>query len=133
MSELSHPWSRTAGLLLAALAVFLLDSQSSSWLHALVLPLVLAFAAWLMTRSAMAVAFATFALAAINTDLAATSWIPRIAYPVIATAALAVCLGIVTQRFRERIAATHEQRWAQRQQRVSEDTKQHQENTRVEP
>ncbi len=133
MNELSHPWSRASGLLLGAFTVFLLDSQSSSWVHALVLPLVLAFAAWLVTRSAMAVAFATFALAAINADLASTSWIPRLAYPVIATAAFAVCLGIVTHRFRERVAATHEQRWAERQQRVSRDTRPRQEDTRPEP
>ena len=130
MSELTHPWSRISGLLLGAMAIFLLDSQSSNWLHALFIPLVLAFAAWLMTRSVMAVAFATMALAAINADLAATSWIPRIAYPAIAIGALAVCLGILTQRFRERIAATHDQRWAQRQQRLRGDSKQNNQDTK---
>ena len=84
MSELTHPWSRISGLLLGALAIFLLDSQSSNWLHALFIPLVLYLAAWLMTRSVMAVAFATIALATINADLAATSRNPRIANPAIA-------------------------------------------------
>ena len=121
MNELSHPWSRAAGVVLTAAVVFVLDTQSASVLHALILPLLLALAAWLMTRSAMAVAFATFTLAAISTRLDAPSWIPSIAYPGIALVALAACLFIIAQRFRERIAATHEERWAQRRRRVQAD------------
>jgi membrane protein implicated in regulation of membrane protease activity len=117
VNGLSHPWSRGAGVLLTALVVFFWESRSPAPLHSLILPLLLAGAAWLMTRSVMAVAFATFTLAAINTELAADHWIPSLAYPTIAFSALLICVRILAQRFRERIAATHEQRWAQRRRR----------------
>ena len=117
MNGLSHPWSRAAGVVVAAVIVFYLDTQSVSALHRLVLPLGLAVAAWLMTRSLMAVAFATFTMAAISTRWSAASWIPSVAYPSIAAIALVVCFVIISRRFRERIAATHEQRWAQRRER----------------
>lgn len=117
MNSLSHPWSRAAGVLVAALIVFFLDTQSVSVLHRLVLPLGLAVAAWLMTRSLMAVAFATFTMAAISTRFSADSWMPSIAYPSIACLSLLVCAVIIIRRFRERIADTHEQRWAQRRAR----------------
>lgn len=117
MTGLSHPWSRAAGVAAAAVIVFFLDTQSVSALHRLILPLGLAVSAWLMTRSLMAVAFATFTMAAISTRWSAASWIPSIAYPGIAAVALTVCLIIITRRFRERIAATHEERWSQRRAR----------------
>lgn len=117
MNDLSHPWSRSVGVVIGAVIVFFLDTQSVSALHRLVLPLGLAVAAWLMTRSLMAVAFATFTMAAISTRWSAASWIPSIAYPGIAAIALMICVALIGQRFRERIAATHEQRWAQRRAR----------------
>jgi len=118
MNGLSHPWSRLAGVLLAAVILFVLDTESTAVLHALLLPLALTVAGWLMTRSLMAVAFATFTMAAISTRFGAASWIPAIAYPAIAGVALLVCLHIITQRFRQRIAETHEQRWAHRRART---------------
>ncbi len=120
MNTLSHPWSRALGVVAAAMIVFFLDTQSISALHRLILPLGLAVAAWLMTRSLMAVAFATFTMAAISTRWSAESWIPSIAYPTVAAIALLVCLTVITQRFRERIAQTHEERWARRRQQTDQ-------------
>lgn len=116
MAELDHPWQRVSGIVLAAVIVFVLDTTDASQLHRLWLPLALALAAYLMTRSLMAVAFATCALAAINTELEAADWIAARAYPGIALLSLLLCGGIVTQRFRQRIVDTHEARWAQRRQ-----------------
>jgi len=117
MNELSHPWQRLAGVAITAMVAFFLDATSTTVIHSLVLPLTLAFSAWLMTRSLMAVSFAVFTLAAINTQLQAISWIPSLAYPSIAVIALIVCMAIVGRRFRDRIEETHQARWAQRQQR----------------
>lgn len=114
VNELSHPWSRLSGVVLAAVIVFVLDTTVKSAWHQLWLPLGLAAAAYLMTRTPMAVAFAVFALAAANTDLAVNHWIPSIAYPGISAASLAVCGWIGINRFRRHIAATHDARWAER-------------------
>ena len=54
MTDLSHPLSRSLGVLMTALIIYFFDTQSNSVLHALVLPLSLAVAAWLMSRSLMA-------------------------------------------------------------------------------
>ena len=114
MNELSHPWSRLSGVLLAAVIVFVLDTTVKSAWHQLWLPLALAVAAYLMTRTAMAVAFAAFALAATNTDLEANHWIASLAYPSISVASLAICTWIGVSRFRRHISATHDARWAER-------------------
>lgn len=114
MTELSHPWLRGAGVILAATIVFLLDIDDPRTLHQLWLPLCLAGAAYLITQSAMAVAIAAFALAAAHSNPEAGSWIHAKAYPGIALISLVVIFGIAWQRFRVRIKATHEARWAAR-------------------
>jgi len=117
MNDLSHAGSRVGGVVLTALVVFAFDTHSASVLHRLILPLLLVLAAWLMTRSSMAVAFATCTLAALHTDLTGSHWIPSLAYPLIAVFAGAVCLVNLTGRFRARMHATHDQRWAERRAR----------------
>ena len=112
--ELSHPWLRVSGVVLAAAGVFLLDINNPSATHQLWLPLALAVAAYLMTQSLMAVAFASFALASAHTNFDDLSWIPARGYPAIALLSLGVCLFIGTLRFRRRIAETHDARWAAR-------------------
>ena len=119
MTPLSHPGWRIAGLVLAAGIIFLLDTQSPTALHQLWLPLALAGAAFMMTQALMAVAFACLVLATINTDLSVQHWIPSVAYPAIAVISGAVCVVIVTRRFRQRIAETHEARWAHRRNKKS--------------
>ena len=121
MTTLSRPWLRVCGVLLAAPVVFLLDPQSTSAWHALWLPLALVLAAYLMTQAPMAVAFATLALAVIHTDLNASGWIENRAYPLLALISLGVCAIIGWQRFRQRIAATHAERWAARQGAVDDE------------
>ena len=112
--QLSHPWLRVSGVVLAGAGVFILDINNPSATHQLWLPLVLAVAAYLMTQSLMAVAFASFALASAHTSFNDLSWIPARGYPAIALLSLGVCLIIGTQRFRRRIAETHDARWAAR-------------------
>ena len=114
MTALSHPWLRVAGVLLAAWAVFVLDTESDSAWHALWLPLILVLAAYLMTQAPMAVAFATLTLAVIHSDFGAAGWIESRAYPLLALLSLSACAIIGWQRFRQRIAATHAERWAER-------------------
>ena len=114
MTPLSHPWLRVAGVGLAAAVVFVLDTQSESALHGLWLPLLLVLAAYMMTQAPMAVAFATFAMALAHSDFVADGWIQSRAYPLLAAAGLGVCGYIGWQRFRQRIAATHDARWAGR-------------------
>lgn len=114
MKPLRHPGLRVAGVLLAAAVVFVLDTESNSAWHALWLPLLLVLAAYLMTQAPMAVAFATLALALIHTDIGAAGWIESRAYPLLALLSLGACAVIGWQRFRQRIAATHAERWADR-------------------
>jgi hypothetical protein len=103
------------GVVLAAVIVFFIDTAIPSAWHQLWLPLGLTVAALLMTRAAMAVAFAACALSAANTDFDANNWIVSVAYPGIAIASLSICCVIGIKRFKQRIAATHEARWAARE------------------
>jgi len=101
-------------MLLAGAVVFVLDNTRAAPLHQLWLPLTLALAAYLMTRALLAVAFATFALAALSTNFSADNWIAAYAYPMVATLGLAVCLAEGVRRFRRRIERTHDARWQAR-------------------
>ena len=114
MNELSHPWSRLIGVALAAGIVFIMDTNAASALHKLWLPLALAAAAYLMTRSLMAVAFASLVMSALNMDLSSSAWVPAWGYPIVAGVSLCICLYIGSQRFRQRITETHAARWAHR-------------------
>jgi hypothetical protein len=109
------PW-RIAGVLLLALCVVAYEPTATTLQHRLLLPLGMAFAAWLMVQNLAAVAFGTFLLAAIHGDPGARDPIDGIAYPVVAAIAGLLLLGILTQRFRARIRATHEARWRNRRQ-----------------
>ena len=119
MTPLSYPGWRIAGLVLAAGIIFFLDTQSPTALHQLWLPLALAVAAFMMTQALMAVAFACLVLATINADLSVQHWIPSLAYPAVAVISGFVCLVIMTRRFRQRIAETHDARWAHRRDKKS--------------
>ena len=91
-----------------------MDLAQTSVVHALVLPLLLAVAAFLITQSLMAVALAAFALALSNADLTADFWVIRWAYPAIAILGIGTCFSLLVTRFRKRIEATREERWAPR-------------------
>ena len=116
MIGLSHPWQRSAGLLLAALVLFVLDPQQTGIMHGLILPLLLACAALLLTRSPMAVLIAILALSTIAADLDANDWVVSRAYPLLASCSFVGCLVVIWQRLQERARATHDERWAGRRQ-----------------
>jgi hypothetical protein len=78
------------------------------------LPLVLAIGALALVQNPAAVALGTLVLSVIHSDLGATSWIPAIAYPLVAALAALALLVIVWRRFRKTIAATRDARWAHR-------------------
>ena len=114
MNELSHPAMRIAGVILAAAIIFVLDLSNATALHQLWLPLGLALAAYAMTQSLMAVAFASCTLSLIHLDLAA-SWPRSWGYATVAAVSAVTMMVIMGQRFRERIKETHAARWAHRQ------------------
>ena len=116
MNRLSHPWQRSMGLALAAVVLFVLNPQETNVLHGLALPLLLALAALLLTRSPMAVLIAVFALSAIASDLDAANRIPALAYPLLAVASFVGCLVVIWQRLQARARETHDERWSERRQ-----------------
>ena len=70
--------------------------------------------AYFMTQSLMAVAIACGTLAYIHINSASPFWVESTAYPIIVLLSVAVIMVTLIGRFRQRIAATHEARWAQR-------------------
>ena len=105
---------RVAGAALALIAVFTLDLSQSSAVHKLWLPMILAIGIYFMTFSIMAVAASCGTLAAIHLDLNSVSWVESQAYPVVVGVSALIAGRIGLQRFRQRIADTHEERWANR-------------------
>ena len=114
MTPLTHAGQRTIGLVLAAAILFVIDPAHPGVTHKLALPLTLAVAAWLMTRSLMAVLMAAGALFALNADWGGDNAITSTIYPVLAFASLVGCLVIVGLRWRDKARATHEERWSRR-------------------
>ncbi|MEZ7819086.1 MAG: hypothetical protein ACI8RT_001096 [Candidatus Azotimanducaceae bacterium] len=105
---------RLAGAALALAAVFVLDLSQATALHKLWLPMLLAIGVYFMTFSVMAVAVSCGTLAAIHLDLNSASWVESQAYPLVVGVSALVAGRIGLQRFRQRIADTHEERWANR-------------------
>lgn len=105
---------RIAGLVLVTSALALYDTTSAAIAHRLLLPLTLAIGAWALVQNAAAVALVVTALALIHTDLAASHWIDRLAYPAVAASGAAVLIVIASRRFRDRIRHTHDARWSGR-------------------
>ena len=65
----------------------------------------------------MAVAIACGTLAFTHINSASPFWVESIAYPSIVFVCLTVIAMTLIQRFRKRIKATHDERWARRQER----------------
>lgn len=105
---------RMAGiaLLLAALVAF--RPETGGVIHQLLIPALMGIAALLITRAYLAVALATCALTAAGTQLAAEDPLLSIVYPLLSILAAGVAAYLVIQRFRGRIAATHDERWQAR-------------------
>jgi len=110
----NRPWWRIVGLaaLLACLALF--EPGSPGIAHRLIIPLLMAIAAWAMVQNVAAVALGIMVLTYIHTDLSGGDWIGRWAYPLLAAGALLTVIAIAVQRFRRRITETHEARWSTR-------------------
>ena len=108
---------RLAGVVLTLGSVFMIDLNQINPLHQLWLPLMLAAGAYLMTQSIMAVAIACGTLAFTHINSASPFWVESIAYPSIVFVCLTVIAMTLIQRFRKRIKATHDERWARRKER----------------
>jgi hypothetical protein len=105
---------RIAGTAALAVALLIYDTTSDALWQTLLLPLIMAVGALALVQNLTAVAFGTVILALIHSDLDASSWVERFAYPVVAATAGLTLLVIGITRFRRRIIATREARWAQR-------------------
>lgn len=102
---------RIAGVALLAVCVLAYDGDAPGAWQRLVLPLGMAFAAWLMVRNLAAVALGTALLAGIHSAPGSSDPIAAAGYPLVAAAATLVLIGVFVRRFRARIAATHDARW----------------------
>lgn len=107
------PW-RLAGVALLAVSVVLYEPDAPQTWQRLGMPLVMAATAWLMVQNVVAVALGTLLLAAIHSDPGSADPVEGIGYPLVALAAALLLLVVLAQRFRARIAATHEDRWRSR-------------------
>lgn len=105
---------RFIGVALTLGSIFVIDLNQMTPLHQLWLPLSLAAGAYFMTQSLMAVAIACGTLAFIHINSASPFWVESTAYPIIVLVSVAVIAMTLIERFRQRIAATHEARWAKR-------------------
>jgi len=107
-------WLRFAGLLLLITCLGFYDPDTGNMLHRLLIPLLMALAAWAMVQNLAAVALGTAVLATIHSDLSADSWIDRLAYPALAAMSSLALLTVAGLRFRRRIHETHDARWTAR-------------------
>ena len=105
---------RVAGTVALIAALLIYDTTSDALWQSLLLPLIMAVGALALVQNLAAVAFGTVILALIHSNLDASSWVERLAYPLIAAAAGATLLAVGVTRFRRRITATREARWAAR-------------------
>ena len=105
---------RLVGIALTLVGIFVIDLNQMTALHQLWLPLLLALGAYLMSQSLMAIAIACGTLAYIHINSASPFWVESTAYPVIVILSVAIIGSTLIQRFRRRIAATHQARWAAR-------------------
>jgi predicted membrane protein len=105
---------RCIGVALTLGSILIIDLHQMTPVHQLWLPLLLAAGAYFMTQSLMAVAIACGTLAYIHINSASPFWVESTAYPIIVLVSVAVIAMTLIGRFRQRIAATHEARWAQR-------------------
>ncbi len=112
--NLNRPVPRLIGLATVLVCLALYDPDGTTALQRLLLPLLMAAGAWALVQNLAAVALTVAVLGVIHLNLDGGDWIDRVAWPVLTLAATGVCLAILIRRFRARIAATHEARWADR-------------------
>lgn len=110
------PW-RIAGLALLAVLVVVYHPEQGGVIHRLAIPMAMAVATWMLVQNLAAVALGAGVLAGIHSAPGSGDWIRALGYPILAAACAAIVGVVVVQRFRRRIAATHDARWRHRQAR----------------
>lgn len=113
---MTHLPSRLAGVGVVGIVVALWDPASGNLALRIGLPVLLAIGAALMVRNVAAVAFAAALLAGIHSQPGSEDPVTALAWPVACLAAIATLAVIWGRRFRERIKATHGERWRSRTQ-----------------
>lgn len=120
MNQLSeHLRWRLLGVLLLGVAVVVYQPSAGDPLNRLLIPVIMAMAAWLMVQNLAAVALGACLLAAIHSNPSSADWIDARAYPGLAALAAAILIMIFARRFRRRIEETREARWAPRRDETS--------------
>lgn len=112
--NLNRPLPRLLGLATVLVCLAFYDPAGESAVQRLLLPLLMAAGAWALVQNLAAVALTVAVLGVIHLDLSGGDWIDRVAWPLLTLAAVVAFLSILARRFRARIAATHEARWADR-------------------
>lgn len=118
---LEHLPLRIGGLVLLGVLVVVYHPEQGDPLNRLLIPIGMAIATWLLVRNAAAVALGAGLLAAIHSAPGSGDWIRGIAYPLLAAVCAVIVAVIFGQRFRRRIAATHEERWRRRRARQQDE------------
>lgn len=111
---MTHLAWRVVGVALTALALLAYGTDVPEPVRLLLLPLAMAFAAWLIVRNAAAVLLAVTALATIHSDVTDPSWIVARAYPAVAVLAGTSLVGVTVRRFRCHVLSTRAARWQNR-------------------
>ena len=111
---LNRPALRLLGFISLIACLVFYDSTSSTTTHRLVVPLLMAAGSWALVQNATAVLLGISVLTFIHTDLAASHWIDRFAFPALAALSTLALLAILVARFRRYIKATHAERWTER-------------------
>ncbi|MEQ8486677.1 MAG: hypothetical protein RIB46_20120 [Pseudomonadales bacterium] len=107
------PW-RIAGLILLGILVVAYQPDQGGAVQRVLIPAAMALAAWLMVQNLAAVAIGAGALALIHSAPGSGDWIVAFAYPAMAAVCGVILLSVFVQRFRRRIAETHDARWRDR-------------------
>jgi hypothetical protein len=108
------PW-RIAGLVLLGVLVVAYQPEQGGAPQRVLIPALMAVATWLLVQNVAAVAIGAGALAVIHSAPGSGDWITAQAYPALAAICGVILLVVFVQRFRRRIADTHEERWRHRQ------------------
>jgi uncharacterized membrane protein len=108
---------RVAGLVLLGALVVAYQTEQEDVVNRLLIPVAMAAATWLMVQNVAAVAIGGGLLAGIHSDPGSRDWITSFAYPALAAACAVIVVVVFAQRFRRRIADTHEARWRNRRAR----------------
>ncbi|MCR9276529.1 MAG: hypothetical protein NXH85_01050 [Pseudomonadaceae bacterium] len=122
MSELaSQPvLTRAIGVGLALFAALFIEPESRTWLHAAILPLLMALGAYLAAQNLLVVAAIVGALAASASNFGGSDIFVSAVYPALAGLCAIIVVTLLINRLRRRIRDTHEERWRARRDAAAE-------------